>query len=317
MPEVSNHKGGVGPISINNASGKETITATLEGTIAFDSKSRRYSMLGRWHCPLSKAFPPQKFGLVRSLRGSEEGPDAKRSSMNGIFDGYCVVTTMSLDAKGDSSYRDRLVFEKRIKLEFKSNKKGVGNTNRGILEVSGSGANKFGPFVIHGMAKPYTSCEKNSNILYTVVLQKRYLPNTALPSKQQNTDLPNTPLTNTPQNTATVAAAAAASHVHKKIRPTRSNIIHGNGTIVRKKFGNGTYCEGEVAGYDPVQKYYTIRYIDGNHDVFDEADMKRYYKHLQRYSYAPYPPKALAVREVRHKLLHSKCVDNSILTRIK
>ena len=311
MPELSNHKRGVGPTSINNAPDKETITATLEGTIAFDSNSRRYSMLGRWHCPLSKSFPPQKFGLVRSLRGREEGPEGKRSSMNGIFDGYCVVTTMSLDAKGHPSYRDRLVFEKHIKLEFKSPKKGGGNTNRGTLEVWGSGANKFGPFVIHGMARPYTS-EKNSNILYTMVLQKRYLPNTPLPNKHKNTELPNRPLTNKPQNTV-----AAASRVHETLRPTRSNSVHGNGTIVRKKFGNGTYCEGEVTGYDPVQKYYTIKYTDGNHDVFDEADMMRYYKHLQRYSNAPYPPKALAAREVREKLLYSKFVDNSILTRIK
>jgi hypothetical protein len=224
---------------------------------------------------------------VRSLRGGEEGPDTKGSSMNGTFDGYCVVTTMSLDDKGDPSYRDRLVFEKHVKLEFRSSlEKGGGNTNAGTLEVWGSGANKFGPFVTHGMAKPCTS-EKNNNILYTIVLQKRYLTNKPLTNKQQNT--------------------AAASRVHETPRPTRSNIIHGNGTIVRKKFGNGNYCEGEVVGYDPIQKYYMIKYTDGNHDAFDEADIKRYYKHLQRYSNAPYAPKALAVRE---KLSHSMFVDN-------
>jgi len=68
-------------------------------------------------------------------------------------------------------------------------------------------------------------------------------------------------------------------------RTTRSNSVHGIGTIVRKKI-DGKYCEGEVVRYDSVKKHYQIRYTIGNEEEFDEEDMKLYYKHIQRYSHA-------------------------------
>mmetsp|Transcript_18802 Transcript_18802/g.46677 ORF Transcript_18802/g.46677 Transcript_18802/m.46677 type:complete len:598 (-) Transcript_18802:251-2044(-) len=67
-------------------------------------------------------------------------------------------------------------------------------------------------------------------------------------------------------------------------RMVRSSSVYGIGTIVRKKF-KGKYYEGKVVSYDSINKCYHIRYTDGDEDDFDEAEMKLYYKHDQRYSH--------------------------------
>jgi hypothetical protein len=67
-------------------------------------------------------------------------------------------------------------------------------------------------------------------------------------------------------------------------RATRSNSIHGIGTIVRKRFHNGKYCEGEVIDYNTINKYYKIKFKDGDQEDFDEKDIKQYYKQNQQYS---------------------------------
>jgi hypothetical protein len=264
-----------------NLAERQTSTATLQGTIAYDSDSRRYSIDGTWQCPWSKTFPPQKFGLMRNLRDGEEGPQAENASINGTFDGYCVVTTRSLDAKGEPLYRDRLVFERGVQLEFKKSPQGV-NANKAITKslcVCGSGTNKFGAFVIHGTAKPCTSGDNNNN-LYKIILQKQYL-------REPSTNHQN-----------------EASHVPTRTtRTTRSNSIHGKGTIVRKRFENGSYYEGEVVNYDPISKSYKIKYAHGDFEDFDETDMKRYYKHLQKYSHAHYSSTRFSVPE--KKLLYT------------
>ncbi len=70
-------------------------------------------------------------------------------------------------------------------------------------------------------------------------------------------------------------------------RTSRSNSVHGIGTIVRKKIDD-KYYEGEVVAYDSVKIRYKIRYTNSNEEEFDEADMKLYYKHVQRYSHAKF-----------------------------
>ena len=66
-------------------------------------------------------------------------------------------------------------------------------------------------------------------------------------------------------------------------RMARSS-VYGIGTIIGKKF-KGKYYEGKVVSYDSINKHYHIRYTDGDEDDFDEAEMKLYYKHAQRYSH--------------------------------
>lgn len=54
------------------------------------------------------------------------------------------------------------------------------------------------------------------------------------------------------------------------------NGIRGIGTIVRKKFNDEKYYEGEVISYDPISQYYKIKYRDGDEEDYDEKDMKQY-----------------------------------------
>jgi len=293
IPDVVEKKGEEDLPPTTDAPEKQSITATLEGTISYDSDSRRYSILGTWYCPWSKSFPPQKFGLVRNLREGERGPKAKGATLNGSFDGYCVVTTKSLDYRGNPSYHDRLVFESDVVLEFKRDLHTAGirrhkNTKSKPLEVHGFGSNKFGAFHICGKAQPCTR-ENNSDCknLYTIVLRKQYLPKSP---------------TNDNQN---------ATHTRRESRLTRSNSIYGKGTIIRKLFDNGKHYEGEVIGYDSIHKCYKIKYADGNLEDFDAGDMKKYYKHIQRYSYAPYAAKTLVARKM---LVNSLLVNNSGLS---
>ena len=49
------------------------------------------------------------------------------------------------------------------------------------------------------------------------------------------------------------------------------------GTIVRKKFDeDGKYYEGEVSKYDAINKFYLIKYFDGDEEDFDHQEMKKY-----------------------------------------
>ena len=56
------------------------------------------------------------------------------------------------------------------------------------------------------------------------------------------------------------------------------------GTIVRKRFNDGKFYEGEVTKYDPINNYYTVRFQDGDVEEYDHDEMKRYKKKQQRYS---------------------------------
>lgn len=289
IPEVVEKKEEEDLLPTTDAPEKQSITATLEGIVSYDADSRRYSILGTWYCPWSKSFPPQKFGLVRNLREGEKGPKTKGATLNGSFDGYCVVTTKSLDDRGIPSYHDRLVFESDVVLEFRRDL-GI-RTHKSMktkpLNVHGFGSNKFGAFRICGKAQP---CPRRNNTdcknLYTIVLQKRYLPKSS---------------TNDNQN--------ATHTARRESRLTRSNSIFGKGTIIRKLFGNGNHYEGEVVGYDPIRKCYKIKYTDGNLEDYDAGDMKKYYKDNQRYSHTPYTAKT---RVARKMLVNSLLVNDSV-----
>jgi hypothetical protein len=67
--------------------------------------------------------------------------------------------------------------------------------------------------------------------------------------------------------------------------------IHRMGTIIRKRFHDGKYYAGEVVDYDATNKYYKIKYKNGDKEDFDEKDMKLYYKQNQHFSGTKYTPK--------------------------
>ena len=64
--------------------------------------------------------------------------------------------------------------------------------------------------------------------------------------------------------------------VRRTIRSTKTYDIN---TIIRKRFSNHKYYEGEVANYDPINKLYQIKYLDGDTEDFTTTEMKQYYQH--------------------------------------
>ena len=56
------------------------------------------------------------------------------------------------------------------------------------------------------------------------------------------------------------------------------------GTIIRKRFPNKQYYEGEVTNYDPTNQYYRIKYLDGDTEDFTPQEMKDHYHPYQRYT---------------------------------
>ena len=56
------------------------------------------------------------------------------------------------------------------------------------------------------------------------------------------------------------------------------------GTIIRKRFPNKKHYKGEVTDYDPTNRYYKIRYLDGDTEEYTPQEMKQYYHLYQRYT---------------------------------
>ena len=56
------------------------------------------------------------------------------------------------------------------------------------------------------------------------------------------------------------------------------------GTIIRKRFPNKKHYKGEVTDYDPTNRYYKIRYLDGDTEEYTPQEMKQYYHPYQRYT---------------------------------
>lgn len=56
------------------------------------------------------------------------------------------------------------------------------------------------------------------------------------------------------------------------------------GTIVRKQFNDRKFYKGEITKYDPVNKFYTIKYKDGDIEEYDHSEIKKYKKKKKEYS---------------------------------
>jgi len=71
-------------------------------------------------------------------------------------------------------------------------------------------------------------------------------------------------------------------------RPPRVNnrlpAVYPIGTIIRKKFPDGNYYEGEVKDYDPITGYYRVNYLDGDREDLEGREVKKYFKKNQKYS---------------------------------
>ena len=67
-------------------------------------------------------------------------------------------------------------------------------------------------------------------------------------------------------------------------RQTRSNKNYDIGTLIRKRFPNHKHYEGGVTSYDPTNRLYRIKYLDGDNEDFTPEEMKKYYHHTQRYT---------------------------------
>lgn len=56
------------------------------------------------------------------------------------------------------------------------------------------------------------------------------------------------------------------------------------GTIVRKRFNDGKFYEGEITKFDPINKFYTVKFQDGDIEEYDQSEMKKYKKKKQQYA---------------------------------
>ena len=56
------------------------------------------------------------------------------------------------------------------------------------------------------------------------------------------------------------------------------------GMIIRKRFNDGKAYEGEITKYDSVNKFYTVKFQDGDIEEYDHNEVKRYKKKVQKYS---------------------------------
>ena len=65
-----------------------------------------------------------------------------------------------------------------------------------------------------------------------------------------------------------------------KQRPTCSSptLLFSIRTIIRHKFENDQYFEGEITSYDYINDLYCIKYIDGDHDDYTYGEIRKYRK---------------------------------------
>ena len=85
-------------------------------------------------------------------------------------------------------------------------------------------------------------------------------------------------------------------------RTTRSKTArrHAIGTIVRKRFDDGKFYEGEVTKYDPPNKFYAVEYRDGDKEEYTHDEITTHHKKTQQYS---------RTLKVRPLALHTSSVD--------
>lgn len=64
---------------------------------------------------------------------------------------------------------------------------------------------------------------------------------------------------------------------------TRSSRVWNKGTIVRKRFGDEQYREGELVAYDPLTNSYLVRYLNGDTEEYTPNEVTKHYKENQSY----------------------------------
>ena len=71
-------------------------------------------------------------------------------------------------------------------------------------------------------------------------------------------------------------------------RTTRSQTarLHVTGIIIRNKIDNGKFYEGEVTNYDPIHKFCSIEYRDGDREGYMHNEVTNQRKKTQQYSQA-------------------------------
>ena len=110
---------------------------------------------------------------------------------------------------------------------------------------------------------------------------------------------PPDPLTSKGENTKTTKPELSP----EKLTTPVDNQRYPLGTIVRKKFRiNGKWApfEGEIINYDPTNKWYKVKYTDGDQEDFTNQEVKKYRKVSQKYQkYYSGPPR---VKETIPKL---------------
>jgi hypothetical protein len=87
---------------------------------------------------------------------------------------------------------------------------------------------------------------------------------------------------------------------------TETDRVYTNGTIVRRKFSTG-YHEGEIILYDSKEKYYKIKYQDGDTEEMTYMEVKQYRKKNQRYSTRN--TKALLLQPLQHRLPNQPIIN--------
>jgi hypothetical protein len=60
--------------------------------------------------------------------------------------------------------------------------------------------------------------------------------------------------------------------------------MYAPGTIIRKRFDDGKWLEGEITGYDHKDKWYRVKYLDGDEEDWDSEEVKANIKSTQRYA---------------------------------
>ena len=78
-------------------------------------------------------------------------------------------------------------------------------------------------------------------------------------------------------------------------RSTRALGHYKNGTIIRKRHNDNTYYEGEITSFDPISRLYEIKYENGVTAEYRPDEVKRIYKHEQKYSSQKYTKACLKI----------------------
>ena len=59
---------------------------------------------------------------------------------------------------------------------------------------------------------------------------------------------------------------------------------YATGTIVHKRFNDGKFYEGEIVSYDDTEKFYKIKFTDGDTEEFTHREVTKHKKKRQNYS---------------------------------